>query len=83
MFFLINNFSGNMCQIQKTLTIYITTRTKLGYFKMRPDNLSRSKINFPFSYDKEQTCSYIWIIDSYSNAMFCIARKYTKHCSLC
>lgn len=46
-----------MCQIQKTLTIYITTRTKLGYFKMRPDNLSRSKINFPFSYDKEQTCS--------------------------
>lgn len=37
-----------MCQIQKTLTFYITTRTKLGYFKMRPDNLSRSKINFPF-----------------------------------
>lgn len=46
-----------MCQIQKTLTFYITTRIKLGYFKMRPDNLSRSKINFPFSYDKEQTCS--------------------------
>lgn len=57
MFFLINNFSDNMCQIQKTLTFYITTRTKLGYFKMRPDNLSRSKINFPFTYDKGQTCS--------------------------
>lgn len=57
MFFLINNFSDNMCQIQKTLTFYITTRTKLGYIKMRPDNLSRSKINFPFSYDKGQTCS--------------------------
>lgn len=46
-----------MCQIQKTLTFYITTRIKLGYFKMRPDNLSRSKIKFPFSYDKGQTCS--------------------------